>query len=116
MLLRRTTVAAAAAVMLGASLLLPAVAQSPPAGVREASWSPDGKRLAVSRFDVLWTMAPDGDGARRLIARPPGWVNERDPAWSPDGRSIAFSANTIRRLDCTGRRRHPSSRHNPGRR
>ena len=69
-------------------------ASTVPTGVREAAWSPDGRRLAVSRFDAIWTMTPDGRDAKRLIARPGDWVAERDPAWSPDGQSIAFSANS----------------------
>jgi hypothetical protein len=34
-------------------------AQSLAPGVREASWSPDGKRLVVTWFDQLWTKTPD---------------------------------------------------------
>jgi gamma-glutamyltranspeptidase len=63
------------------------------AGVREAAWSPDGRRLAVTWDDVIWTMTPDGREARRLVAKPGGWSSERDAAWSPDGASIAFAAN-----------------------
>ena len=62
-------------------------------GVREAAWSPDGKRLAVTWFDAIWTMAPDGKDAKRLISAPQGWAAERDPVWSPDGKSIVFSAS-----------------------
>ena len=99
MRLRRFVIHTAAATALGAALLVPALAQTPPAGIREAAWSPDGRRLAASRFDVLWTMAPDGTGARRVMPRPGDWIAERDPAWSPDGRSIAFSAHTAGEYD-----------------
>src|SRR5262245_50208787 len=64
---------------------------APQVGIREAAWSPDSKRLAVSWFDVIWTMTPDGKDAKRLVAKPGEWMAERDPAWSPDGKSIAFS-------------------------
>jgi gamma-glutamyltranspeptidase len=62
-------------------------------GVREAAWSPDGKRLAVTWFDAIWTMAPDGKDPKRVVAAPQGWAAERDPAWSHDGKSIVFSAS-----------------------
>ena len=63
-----------------------------PAGVREAAWAPDGKRVAVSRFDAIWTMTPDGKDAKHVVTAPADFTVERDPAWSPDGQSIAFSA------------------------
>jgi Tol biopolymer transport system component len=69
------------------------------AGVREAAWSPDGKRVAVSWFDAVWTMTPEGRDARRLAPKPEGWIVERDPAWSADGKSIAFSASTNGHFD-----------------
>jgi len=65
-----------------------------PSGVREAAWSPDGKRIAASWFDEIWTMTPDGKDTKRLIAKPGDWTSERDPAWSADGKTIAFSATT----------------------
>ena len=68
-------------------------------GVREAAWSPDGKRLAVSWFDAIWTMSPDGRDAKRVVTKPEAWAAERDPAWSPDGKSIAFSASTNGQFD-----------------
>ena len=44
-------------------LSLVGYAQSP-IGVQEPSWSPDGKRIAVSYLDRLWSMTPDGKQAR----------------------------------------------------
>ena len=86
-----------------------ATSQSPPlpgpAGVREAAWSPDGRRLAISWFDVVWTMLPDGREAKRLVvaaraeAAPAPWLSERDPVWSPDGKSIVFAARTTAGFD-----------------
>ena len=31
------------------------------------AWSPDGKRIAVTWFDAIWTMTPDGNDAKRLV-------------------------------------------------
>jgi gamma-glutamyltranspeptidase/glutathione hydrolase len=62
-------------------------------GIREPAFSPDGKRLAVSWLDELWTIGPDGRDEKKVTPPNGGWLSERDPAWSPDGRSIAFSAD-----------------------
>ncbi len=47
------------------------------------TWSPNGRRLALSRNDTIYTVNADGTGARALVA---GWI----PDWSPDGGRIAF--------------------------
>ena len=80
-------------------LLVAALAAQPPAprGAREPAWSPDGKRLAFSYLDRIWTAAVDGRNARPL--RPLSTAVERDPAWSRDGKSIAFAADDGRGFD-----------------
>ena len=58
--------------------------------MRDPSWSPDGKRLAVVVLDRIWTMQPDGREGSELTKTP---GIEREPAWSPDGKRIAFAAD-----------------------
>jgi gamma-glutamyltranspeptidase len=77
----------------------PPAANAGPTGVREAAWAPDGKRLAASWFDAIWTMTPDGKDAKRVVTSPADLIVERDPAWSPDGQSIAFSAEQNGQFD-----------------
>ncbi len=66
-------------------------AQSPTTGVQDPAWAPDGKRIAVSYLDRIWTMSPDGRQARALSDAALGV--EREPAWSPDGSRIAFATS-----------------------
>ena len=70
-----------------------------PIGLQEPAWSPDGKRIAVSYLDRIWTMTPDGKQAKALFqdlksSRPqdPGDLAiEREPSWSPDGTRLAYA-------------------------
>jgi gamma-glutamyltranspeptidase/glutathione hydrolase len=61
------------------------------AGAQDPAWSPDGRRLAFSFLDRIWTAAADGRSGKPLV--PVSVSVERDPAWSGDGRSIAFAAD-----------------------
>ncbi len=61
-------------------------------GAQEPAWAPDGRRIAVSALDVVWTMTPDGRQPQPLVSPALAGV-ERDPAWSPDGTRIAFAAD-----------------------
>jgi Tol biopolymer transport system component len=54
------------------------------------AYSPDGSRIAITRYGEIWTMDRNGGHAQRLAGQPPGpnWT----PRWSPDGSRIAFQA------------------------
>lgn len=68
---------------------------------RDASWSPDGARLAfvVSTRDgasEVWIAEAASGAARRLSA--PG-ARDEAPAWSPDGRHLVFASTRDQRID-----------------
>src|SRR5437870_1175598 len=55
--------------------------------IRDASPSPDGKRLAFSALDKVYVMDLPSGTPRRLTGDS---VHEQVPAWSPDGQWIAY--------------------------
>jgi Tol biopolymer transport system component len=61
------------------------------------SWSPDGLRVAFSRFlpgegNRVFTVAPGGKGLTQVtFGGGPTAFNDVHPAWSPDGARIAFA-------------------------
>jgi gamma-glutamyltranspeptidase len=84
----RTTLAATVLAAL-VSLHVPGHAQSGASGVQDPAWAPDGKRIAVSYLDRIWTMNADGRQGKPLSEGDSAL--QRDPAWSPDGTRIAFA-------------------------
>jgi gamma-glutamyltranspeptidase len=80
-----------------ALLQISSAAQSFTVGVQDPAWAPDGKRIAVSYLDRIWTMSPDGRQAKALAEDAAGV--EREPAWSPDGLRIAFAAKRAEGFD-----------------
>jgi gamma-glutamyltranspeptidase len=81
---------AAVVATLALTLTYPA-AQTPTSGVQDPAWAPDGKLIAVSYLDRVWTMTPDGRQARRSTSDLASL--EREPAWSADGTRIVFAGN-----------------------
>jgi Tol biopolymer transport system component len=82
----------------------------------DPSWSPDGLRVAFTRFSDdgdsdVWVMSADGTAPLNLTNTETS--SERAPVWSPDGTRILFTAWTglgpthldIMNADGTGRRR-----------
>jgi dipeptidyl aminopeptidase/acylaminoacyl peptidase len=69
---------------------------SAPRALRDAVWSPDGRRVAYVRpvseeGRHVFVSNGDGGGERDLTR---GYTNlNDDPAWSPDGRLLAFTAS-----------------------
>jgi TolB protein len=57
----------------------------------QPTWSPDGKRVAFTRFGEIFVIDANGKNERRLTKRRPGlhWPASF-PAWSRDGTRIAF--------------------------
>jgi Tol biopolymer transport system component len=66
----------------------------------EPAYSPSGDALAFTRSpseerSEIWIAAPDGSGARRLVASARDGDYAASPAWSPDGSEIAFAHFSI---------------------
>ncbi len=73
--------------------------------IRNASPSPDGKRLAFSALDRLYVMDLPGGTPRRLTN---DTVHEQVPMWSPDGQWLAYvtwsnSGGSINKVRADGR-------------
>jgi Tol biopolymer transport system component len=74
-------------------------------GGAEPSWAPNGKRLAFSRGDQIYTASRSGGGQKQLTY---GALSSFGPSWSPNGRRIAYqhSLENGYRVDVLDLRRH----------
>ena len=60
----------------------------------DPAWSPDGKRLAFTAPDGLWTIAPGSNTGVRLVDTAllgGAYTAFEKPRWSPDGARLAFA-------------------------
>ena len=68
----------------------------------DPDWSPNGRRLVISRGWDIYVVNRDGTGRRRLTRS--NRADDSEPAWSPTGRWIAFDRNgSIARIRPNGR-------------
>ncbi len=75
--------------------------------IRNASPSPDGRRMAFSALDRLYVMDLPNGTPRRLTS---DTVKEQVPAWSPDGQWLAYvtwtdQGGTLNKIKADGRSR-----------
>ncbi len=59
--------------------------------IRDPMAAPDGRRVAFTALDRLYTASLDGRDIRPLDTRLPGNATVAYPTWSPDGRWLAYT-------------------------
>lgn len=74
------------------------------AGWFNTAWSPDDRRIAITRLDstrslAVWVMDADGANARALAAFPDSVGRAQWPTWSPDGKRVAIQVGRYDRND-----------------
>ena len=81
-----------AAIALCCGVAKASVEAQAPVGVQEPAWAPDGRRVAVSYLDRIWTMTPEGRQGKAVTTGDSSAI-EREPAWAPDGNRLAYAAD-----------------------
>jgi hypothetical protein len=61
-----------------------------PCGFSSPEWAPDGSRIAFSSQGAIWTIQPNGTGAKQLTKATFDRQQEY-PSWSPDSKYLAYT-------------------------
>jgi hypothetical protein len=61
-----------------------------PCGFSSPEWAPDGSRIAFSSQGAIWTIQPNGSGAKQLTKATFDKQQEH-PSWSPDSKYLAYT-------------------------
>jgi TolB protein len=74
------------------------------AGWFNMAWSPDDRRIAVTRLDstralAVWVLGVDGTDSREIATFPDSVGRAQWPSWSPDGKRVALQVGRYDRND-----------------
>jgi hypothetical protein len=61
-----------------------------PCGFSSPEWAPDGSRIAFASQGAIWTIQPNGSGAKQLT-KSTFDSQQEFPSWSPDSKYLAYT-------------------------